>query len=100
MRSALWLAGSLILPALAGCTTVAGPAPGTVDYAAARVARGYDCGVAVDRRGVMARLVPEERRRFLAANASFAVKSYKAPRHCDAAERSAVQRELSALARR
>ena len=91
---------SLLLPALAACTTTAGPVPGTAEFAAVKVSRGYDCGVAVDRRRVMAGLAPAERGRFVAVNASLAVKSYKAPRHCDAAERSAVQHELAGLTRR
>jgi hypothetical protein len=92
----------LLLPALLGlaaCTTV-GPVPGTPEYLAARVSRAYDCGVRVDRNRVVARLDREERPRFLTANAAFAVKSYKAPRSCDAFERASVQREVSTLARR
>lgn len=84
---------------LAACTTV-GPSPGTPEYAAAQVSRGYDCGVRVDRARVMARLDREDRPRFLAAGSAFAVKAYKAPRPCDASERSIVQRELGALSRR
>ena len=88
-----------LLLGLAACTT-AGPMPGTPEFAAAQVSRAYDCGVRVDRGRVMARLPREERQRFTAANASFAVKSYKAPRSCDAYERASVQRDLAALARR
>jgi hypothetical protein len=36
----------------------------------------------------------------VAANAAFAVKSYKAPRSCDASERSSIQRDVAALGRR
>jgi hypothetical protein len=92
----------LLVPALLGlaaCTTV-GPLPGTPEYLGARVSRAYDCGIRVDRNGVIARLGRDERPRFLAANAAFAVKSYKAPRSCDAVERANVQREVSTLARR
>lgn len=90
---------SPILLGLAACSTV-GPLPGTPEYLAARVSRAYDCGLRVNRNRVIAQLDRQERPRFLAANAAFAVKSYKAPRSCDASERSAVQREVGALARR
>lgn len=89
--------GGVLMLALGGCVT-AGPISGTPEYAAAQVSRGYDCGVRVDRSQVIARLAPQDRRRFLDANASYAVKSYRAPRHCDAAERQIVQRELRELA--
>lgn len=89
----------MLLLGPAACTT-AGPIPGTPEFAAARVSRGYDCGVRVDRARVVARLPRDERQRFTAANATFAVKSYKAPRSCDAAERASVQRDLAALSRR
>ncbi|WP_156330360.1 hypothetical protein [Bosea vaviloviae] len=88
-----------ILLGLAACTT-AGPAPGTPEFAAAQVSRAYDCGVRVDRGRVLARLPREERQRFIAANAAFAVKSYKAPRSCDAYERASIQRDVTALGRR
>lgn len=74
--------------------------PGTPEFAAAQVSRAYDCGVKVDRARVMARLPREERQRFTAANAAFAVKSYKAPRSCDAYERASIQRDVAALGRR
>jgi hypothetical protein len=74
--------------------------PGTPEFAASQVSRAYDCGVRVDRGQVMARLAREERPRFMAANAAFAVKSYKAPRSCDAYERASVQRDVAALGRR
>lgn len=92
----------LVAPAvlgLAGCTTVA-EVTGPPEYAAARVARAYDCGLRVDRAGVLARLSREERSRFLHANAAYAVKSYNRPRACDAGERARVQSEVAALARR
>lgn len=92
----------LLIPALLGigaCSTV-GPLPGTPEYLAARVSRAYDCGVKIDRNRVIAQLDRAERPRFVAANAAFAVKSYKAPRACDASERMAVQSEAAALARR
>ncbi len=97
-RFALWLA-VLPLTGLAACTTLA-PIPGTPEYAAAQVSRGYDCGLRVDRAGVLAKLPREERPRFLAASSGFAVRAYKAPRSCDAGERMRVQQELSTLVRR
>jgi hypothetical protein len=92
----------LAVPALLGlaaCTTIE-PLPGTPEFAAARVSRAYDCGLKVDRNRIMAGFDRQVRPRFVAANAAFAVKSYKAPRSCDASERSAVQREVGALFRR
>jgi hypothetical protein len=81
------------------CTAM-GPAPGTPEYAASRVSRGFDCGVRVDRARVAARLDRKERARFTAASSGFAVKAYKAPKPCDASERADLQRELGHLARR
>lgn len=92
------LAGALIV-GLGGCTTLAAPS-GTPEFAAAKVSRGYDCGLRVDRAGIMSRLPPAERARFLVASRGLAVKSYKAPLNCDAGERQAVQRALAALSRR
>lgn len=89
----------LPLLGLAACTT-AGPMPGTPEFAASQVSRAYDCGVRVDRGRVMVGLPREERQRFVMANAAFAVKSYKAPRSCDAYERASIQRDVAALARR
>jgi phage-related minor tail protein len=85
--------------ALAACTA-AGPQPGTVDYAAATVSRAYDCGLRVDRGRIIARLDGRDRLRFVAANAGYAVKSYKAPHRCEAAERERVGGEIAALSRR
>lgn len=92
------LLGCLLLLGLAACTT-AGPVPGTVEYAAATVSRGYDCGLRVDRGRIIARLEKQERASFLAVNASYAVKSYKAPHACGSLERERVQGELAALSR-
>lgn len=78
---------------LAGCVA-AGPMPGTPEFTAAQVSRAYDCGLRVDRGGIIARLPAEQRGRFVAANASYAVKSYNAPRHCEASERERLQAEL------
>jgi len=94
----LCLAAPIML-GLAACTTV-GPLPGTPEYLAARVSRAYDCGLRVDRARIIARLDQQERPRFVSANATFAVRSYKAPRSCDASERSSVQREIGALDKR
>lgn len=86
---------------LAGCNTqMAGPIPGTVEYAAATVSRAYDCGLRVDRNRVLARLDRQQRPVFIAANASYAVKSYRAPHICENAERERVAGELTALSRR
>ncbi|HEV7258512.1 MAG TPA: hypothetical protein VGN82_12095 [Bosea sp. (in: a-proteobacteria)] len=74
--------------------------PGTPEFTASQVSRAYDCGVRVDRSRVMANLPREERQRFVAANAAFAVKSYKAPRSCDSFERASLQRDVAALTRR
>ena len=79
-----------VLLALAGCNSVAGPLPGTVEYAAATVSRAYDCGLRVDRGGILARLDRQDRQHFVEANARYAVKSYKAPHRCDTAERERV----------
>lgn len=92
------LLGCLLLLGLAACTT-AGPVPGTVEYAAATVSRGYDCGLHVDRGRIIARLGKQERASFLAVNASYAVKSYKAPHACGSLERERAQGELAALSR-
>lgn len=86
------------LAALTGCVTTTA-APGTPDFAAAQVSRGYDCGLRVDRNRIIAALGPSERARFLAASRSLAVKSYRAPRACDAWERAVVQQELARLTR-
>ncbi|CAM5182933.1 Lipoprotein OS=Bosea thiooxidans OX=53254 GN=ARD30_13010 PE=4 SV=1 [Bosea thiooxidans] len=94
------LAAGAMLLALAGCTSVANPRPGTVEYAAATVSRAYDCGLRVDRGGIIAQLDRQDRQRFVEANARFAVKSYKAPHRCDTAERERVQGEIGVLARR
>lgn len=99
MRLPPTLAALSLTLGLASCTT-AGPLPGTPEFAAAQVSRAYDCGLRVDRERVVRRLPQDERRRFALANAAFAVKSYRAPRACDAAERASVQRDLAALSRR
>jgi hypothetical protein len=98
LRLPSWIA-VLPLAGLAACGTPA-PMPGTPEFAAAEVSRGYDCGLTVDRAAVLARLPRDERPRFLSASGSYAVQAYKAPRRCDAAERIRVQGELATLSRR
>ncbi|WP_199089150.1 hypothetical protein [Bosea sp. ASV33] len=93
-------AAAVALFAALGACTVAGPLPGTVEYAAATVSRAYDCGLPVDRNRIIARLDRQDRQRFVAANAGYAVKSYKAPHRCEASERERIKGEIGALARR
>lgn len=90
---------ALAAASLAGCIA-AGPGPGTPEFTAAQVSRAYECGLRVDRSGIIARLPAEQRRRFVSANASYAVKSYNAPRRCEAQERERLQQELRFSARR
>ena len=92
-------AATALCAVLAACTAV-GPMPGTVEYAAATVSRAYDCGLPVDRDRIIARLDRQDRQRFVAANAGYAVKSYKAPHRCEASERERIRGEIGALARR
>lgn len=92
-------AATALCTALGACTA-AGPMPGTVEYAAATVSRAYDCGLRVDRGRIIARLDTRDQQRFVAANAGYAVKSYKAPHRCEASERERVKGEIGALARR
>ena len=100
MSSILKPAAAAILLAALGACTVAGPVPGTVEYAAATVSRAYDCGLPVDRGRIIARLDARDRQRFVSANAGYAVKSYKAPHRCEASERERIKGEVGALARR
>ncbi|MCO5092164.1 hypothetical protein [Bosea sp. (in: a-proteobacteria)] len=93
------IAAAALLAMLAACTA-AGPEPGTVDYAAATVSRAYDCGLRVDRGRIIAGLDRQDRPRFVAANAGYAVKSYKAPHRCEATERERVRSAIGTLARR
>lgn len=90
---------ALAATSLAGCIA-AGPMPGTPEFTAVQVSRAYDCGLRVDRGRIMARLPAEQRSRFVTANASYAVKSYNAPRRCEAQERERLQQELRLGARR
>jgi hypothetical protein len=100
MPSILKPAAAAVLLAALGACTVAGPMPGTVEYAAATVSRAYDCGLRVDRHRIIARLDRRDRQRFIAANAGYAVKSYKAPHRCESAERERIKSEIGTLARR
>ncbi|HEV7327756.1 MAG TPA: hypothetical protein VGN91_22035 [Bosea sp. (in: a-proteobacteria)] len=90
---------ALVAASLAGCIA-AGPMPGTPEFTAVQVSRAYDCGLRVDRGRIIARLPAEQRGRFVTANASYAVKSYNAPRRCEAQERERLQQELRLGARR
>ncbi|SFD34390.1 hypothetical protein SAMN05428997_12534 [Bosea sp. CRIB-10] len=78
---------------LAGCV-VTGPMPGTPEFTASQVSRAYDCGLRVDRGRIIARLPAEQRGRFVSANASYAVKSYNAPRRCDDRERNTIRNSM------
>lgn len=93
------VAGSAAL-LLSACTVGADPGPGTPEFTAARVSRGYDCGIRVDRARILAHMPAQERRRFVVANADYAVKSYKAPKACGMGEREEVRRDLQLLAQR
>lgn len=88
-----------LLSGLAACS-VAGPQPGTPEFAAERVSRAYECDLRVDRNRIIARLPRDDRQRFLRAGADFAVKSYKAPRPCDPSDRTRLQQEIAALSGR
>jgi hypothetical protein len=83
---------------LGGCQSVA-YVPGSPEYAAAQVSRGYDCGLRVERARVAARLRADERPLFRQAGAQAAVRSYNAPKQCSDWERLAVQGELNRLTR-
>ncbi len=86
--------------ALTACQQHNAYMPGTPEYAAAMVSRGYDCGLRVERGRVVAVYQGDERRRLIAANQDFAVRSYNLPRACTETERAAVASELRAIARR
>lgn len=85
-----------VLAALGGCSPVT-PVPGTPEYAAAQVSRGFDCGLRPNRERILKGLSLDEQRRFYRANALYAVRSYNAPRSCGAFERNRVSSELSGL---
>ncbi len=93
-----WLA---LLPlALSACQQHNAYTPGTPEYAAAVVSRGFDCGLRVERGRVVAVYRGDERRRFVATNQQLAVRSYNLPRACTEAERASVADALRRLARR
>lgn len=85
---------------LTACNQHSAYMPGTPEYAASMVSRGYDCGLRVERGRVVAVYQGDERRRLLATNQQLAVRSYNLPRACTEAERAAVASELRAIARR
>lgn len=74
--------------------------PGTPEYAASVVSRGYDCNLRVERGRVVAVYRGDERQRLLATNQQLAVRSYNLPRACSETERASVAAELKALVRR
>lgn len=84
-----------IVTTLAACNAAGySAAPGTPEYAAQLVSRGYDCGLRPQRGRIAAAYRGEERRRFMAANAGHAVRSYNRPVACGEWERSQVARDL------
>jgi hypothetical protein len=86
---------------LTACQTAGIPyAPGTPEYAAALVSRGYDCGLRSDRASIARPMDREERRRFVGTGQVMSVRAYNAPRGCSAVERATVMNELRAAARR
>ena len=93
LRAGLLLA---IAAALGACTHHVSAAPGTPEHAAQLVSRGYDCGLRPQRGRIAAAYRGEERRRFMAANAGHAVRSYNRPVACGEGERSQVARDLRA----
>lgn len=93
-------AAALSLLVLPGCVAAPMPPPGTPEFAAAQASRGYDCGLRVDRGGIVAQMERGERARFQTASRSYAVSAYRAPRACGAGERARVQQELARLAGR
>lgn len=100
MRTAPFCTAGLAALALSACTVTADPMAGTPEFTAARVSRGYDCGIRVDRARILAHMPAQDRKRFVVANADYAVKSYKAPKACEAGERERVRSDLQFLARR
>jgi hypothetical protein len=94
-----WLA--MLAPlALTACQHQTSHLPGTPEYSAAIVSRGYDCGLRVERGRVVAAYRGAERQRFVSANQQMAVRSYNAPLHCTDGERAFVADKLRSLARR
>lgn len=85
---------------LTACQHQSAYTPGTPEYAASIVSRGYDCGLRVERGRVVAVYQGDERRRLIATNQALAVRSYNLPRACSEAERANVASELRMIARR
>lgn len=82
---------------LAGCNATGFHAmPGTPEYAAALVSRGYDCGLSPNRGRIAAQYRGGERQRFVAANQRYAVQSYNRPQLCSDFERMQVAQDLRA----
>lgn len=89
---------------VAGCNPAI-YAEGPVERAGALSSRAYDCGLRPNRAALVRAVttqVPQEEKasvapRFREANASYAVRSYIAPKSCDGGERDQVARELRNL---
>jgi hypothetical protein len=96
----LFLVGLLAPLLLTACQQHNAYMPGTPEYAASIVSRGYDCGLRVERGRVVAVYQGEERRRLIATNQALAVRSYNLLRACTEGERAAVAGELRSIARR
>jgi hypothetical protein len=91
----------LLLAALSACQSVGvAHAPGTPEYAAALVSRGYDCGLRPNRAGIARPFSGEDRRRFVRAGQELSVKAYNAPRGCGVVERAAISHELRTIGAR
>ncbi|MGL4439355.1 MAG: hypothetical protein ACRCUE_08795 [Bosea sp. (in: a-proteobacteria)] len=85
---------------LTACQQHTSYVPGTPEYAASIVSRGYDCGLRVERGRLVAVYQGDERRRLIATNQALAVRAYNLPRACTEAERASVAGELRSIARR
>jgi hypothetical protein len=85
---------------LGACQQHTAHLPGTPEYAASIVTRGYDCGLRVERGRVVAVYRGDERRRLIATHQALAVQSYNLPRPCSETERASVAGALKAIARR
>jgi hypothetical protein len=92
-QGAAVIAGLLV----AGCTTAAMPVPGTPEYTAAILSRGYDCGLPVQRGRIIAQERRERRPEVVRAGQSYAVAAYRAPKGCGPSERQFVANELNRL---
>jgi hypothetical protein len=97
LRAAFIVLAPLVLTA---CQQHNAYTPGTPEYAAAIVSRGFDCGLRVERGRVVAVYRGDERQRFVATNQQLAVRSYNLPRACNEAERASVAEALRQIAQR